>query len=528
MGRQPRLVAQIFPIIFVSDWLKGKAVAYMTHRIEQLERETQELTAIRSKVEQYDMKQAELLQRAGRGATDFTRRRWQDLTVQVQMKTVVKDLISRTKMFFGWIQRNFVFSVLVDCALAQLIAVGKLVPADIFVFSRAIEDVVDLVLMRSRSEAELARMMTQIDNLKELSQVWGEAHDRSLLPCNVAPLEVIKHATEAHTSLIVLRNLLYSRGTAVVRIDHLELQAGVYALTGANGSGKSTLFRVLMSCNTNDRPIDLPPSIVLSTPMEPLIEADDIEREVSCEAADEQTEKTSTTGDADEAVGRKLDAIEPHPRLSITMPSSHVMEISQTFYWPLYSKPIDWIYQEHISDSMDESELKERCRRVAELLHSLEFTQSLLGIDVPEIVDESSVDPIDSTGESVASAPTGDAVAKIMEDLLEEKEDWFSDLSGGQRSKVELVRQVFLHDECPHVLLIDETMAPLDPRSKSLVMQQIKSFCAGSVVLVIYHTDVGREQDDDGRGIVECVPSQDFFDGNLHVEKQTVHMRPVC
>jgi len=528
MGRQPKLVAQIFPIIFFSDWLKGRAVSYMTNRIEQLERETQELTAIRSKVEQFDMKNAELLQRAGRGATDFTRKRWQDLTVQVQMKTVVKDLTARTKMFFAWIQRNFVFSVLVDCALAQLIAVGKLLSADIFVFSRAIEDAVDLVLMRSRSEAELARMMTQIDNLKELSQVWGEAHERSLLPCNVAPPEVTEHAVEAHSSLIVLRNLLYSRGTAVVRVDHLELQAGVYAVTGANGSGKSTLFRVLMSCNTNDRPIDLPPSIVLSTPFEPLIEADDIEREVSCEDADLQVETASDDVSEDESVDRKLDANEHHPRLSITMPSSHVMEISQTFYWPLYSKPIDWIYQEHISDSLDESELKERSRRVAELLHGLEFTQSLLGVDAPEGDDEASTDMIDSTGEAVVSAPTGDAIAKIMDELVEEKEDWFSDLSGGQRSKVELVRQVLLHDECPHVLLIDETMAPLDPRSKSLVMGQIKSFCAGSVVLVIYHTDVGREHDDASKGTVECVPSQDFFDGNLHVENQTMQLRPVC
>ena len=97
-----------------------------------------------------------------------------------------------------------------------------------------------------------------------------------------------------------------------------------------------------------------------------------------------------------------------------------------------------------------------------------------------------------------------------------------------QSSKVELVRQVLLHDQCPHVLLIDETMAPLDPRSKSLVMGQIKSFCAGSVVLVIYHTDVGREQDDGSKGTVECVPSQDFFDGNLHVENQTMQLRRLC
>ena len=94
------------------------------------------------------------------------------------MKTVVSTLTSRTKGFFSFIQRNFVFSVLVDCALAQLMAAGKIVAADIFVFSRAIEDAVDMALMRSRSEAELARMMTQISNLKELSDVWKNAKKR--------------------------------------------------------------------------------------------------------------------------------------------------------------------------------------------------------------------------------------------------------------------------------------------------------------------------------------------------------------
>lgn len=568
MGRQPKMIAQIFPVIFFTDWLKGRAVSYMTHRIEQLEKETQDLNAVRSKVEQFDMKNAELLQRAGPGATDFTRRRWQDLTVQVQMKKVASELTTRTKGFFAFIQRNFVFSVLVDCALAQLMAVGKLASADIFVISRAIEDAVDMVLMRSRSEAELARMMTQIDLLKELAQVWQLAEDRNLIPCNVAPRSVTEHAVDTHASLVVLRNLLYSRGTAVVRADHMELPAGIYALTGANGSGKSTLFRVLMSCNTNERPIDLPPSIVLSTPIEPLIEEDDIQRETSCEAADEVVEiSTSSPEDAGQSGQRNLGSssntvaeeeisgdgtmtttmtttttmtiskgpvpekdtptsmnIIAHPRLSITMPSSRVAEISQTFYWPLYSKPIDWIYQHHISDSLSPQELDGHSRRVAELLHSLEFTQSLdLGDDARTAGKGESTDE-----GAVSGAAASDAIAGIMEQLVEEKEDWFNDLSGGQKSKVELVRKVFLMEECPHVLLVDETMAPLDPRSKSLVMAKLKAFCSSSVIIVIYHTDVGRESEDEEGEMVECVPSNDFFDGNIHVENKVMHLRPVC
>merc|ERR1740133_359036 len=95
MAKQPMMIAQIFPIIFATDWLRGKAISYMTHRIEELEKDVQELNAVRSKVEQFDMKNSELLQRAGPGAIDFTKRRWQDMTVRIQMKMVVSSLVTR-------------------------------------------------------------------------------------------------------------------------------------------------------------------------------------------------------------------------------------------------------------------------------------------------------------------------------------------------------------------------------------------------------------------------------------------------
>jgi hypothetical protein len=66
MARQPLLMTQLFPIIFTTDWMKGRAITYMTNRIETLEKERQELDAMRSKVESFDIKNAELLQRAGK------------------------------------------------------------------------------------------------------------------------------------------------------------------------------------------------------------------------------------------------------------------------------------------------------------------------------------------------------------------------------------------------------------------------------------------------------------------------------
>ena len=252
-------------------------------------------------------------------------------------------------------------------------------------------------------------------------------------------------------------------------------------------SGKSTLFRLLMACQSNERPIDLHESIELATPLSQWNSEDE-----ACDATDGSGVcETSTVSDSS---------------TRITMPSADIVEISQTFYWPLYSKPIDWIYQKHISSNKDES--RESVKRVAEELQSLAFAQ-----------------PLDSDKDLSEEDRSKAIINRLSGDLQDEKEDWFGELSGGQKSKVELVRKVFLRDHCPSVLLVDETMAPLDPASKSHVMTKLKEFCHESVVLVIYHTDVSQQAEEDD---TECVPSTNFFDSNLHVENKRLITRPVC
>lgn len=86
-------------------------------------------------------------------------------------------------------------------------------------------------------------------------------------------------------------------------------------------------------------------------------------------------------------------------------------------------------------------------------------------------------------------------------------------------------------DECPKVLLIDETFAPLDPESKSIVMAKLKSFCSKSFVLVIYHADVGSDESTENSSNqtdLACLPASSFFDDNLHVENGSFYLRPIC
>jgi ABC-type nitrate/sulfonate/bicarbonate transport system ATPase subunit len=183
-------------------------------------------------------------------------------------------------------------------------------------------------------------------------------------------------------------------------------------------------------------------------------------------------------------------------------------------------KPIDWIYQEHHNPLEESSKLEQRLRKTAEVLQSLSFLQAkqqqMVAVEDGTVLADADTEEVD------------DGVEAVMRELKEEKEDWFGDLSGGQKSKVELVRKVFLHERCPNVVLIDETFAPLDPASKVLVMSKLKEFCKGSIILVIYHADIGHGQETEEGETVECVPSSDFFDHNIHLENQVIKLRPVC
>jgi hypothetical protein len=75
--------------------------------------------------------------------------------------------------------------------------------------------------------------------------------------------------------------------------------------------------------------------------------------------------------------------------------------------------------------------LSEKTQKVAELLQELDFMQAN-----PE-------DEVKGKDLNISDiAPPGDAVSEIINQLNQVKEDWFNDLSGGQKSKVELVRKV--------------------------------------------------------------------------------------
>ena len=159
----------------------------------------------------------------------------------------------------------------------------------------------------------------------------------------------------------------------------------------------------------------------------------------------------------------------------IALPSDDIVEISQQMYCPLYIEPMTWL-QRHAE--------REASPQIPQLLSELDFVKESGG----------------------------------LRDFHSVETNWYGKLSGGQRSKAELISQVFLRHKCPDILLIDEALAPLDADSKILVQRKLKSFCNESVLLVIHHLDSHSQ----------CVSSGGFFDDNLHFENGTASLIGTC
>jgi hypothetical protein len=98
-------------------------------------------------------------------------------------------------------------------------------------------DVVDLLLIRSRSESELATLMSAVERLRSLNKIWRKMEPR-LLRCCIQGADGAESAGDG----IILRNVQYSRGTTTVSVEHLVIGLGIYALTGANKVARAHYF----------------------------------------------------------------------------------------------------------------------------------------------------------------------------------------------------------------------------------------------------------------------------------------------
>eukprot|EP00929_Paragymnodinium_shiwhaense_P098415 TRINITY_DN59895_c0_g1_i2.p1 TRINITY_DN59895_c0_g1~~TRINITY_DN59895_c0_g1_i2.p1 ORF type:complete len:860 (+),score=139.38 TRINITY_DN59895_c0_g1_i2:68-2647(+) len=460
---KPSLMLTVLPVSILLDGVKAQLASLLTASIEELSQEMQELTSRRERMEQHDTKNAVLIQRSSVGA--LTKSRWRYLSRLLEQKHLRMQSLQSLRGFVEWLYAKDMLTPGLECALAFMLELQHIASVDLWVYLRAIEDSIDLLLTRSRSAAQLASMKTRADRLKDLQAKLRRAREEDRQALDKGCL------VDGAGLALQIEKLNYTRGSVQVTIPQMRIPVGrSIVVTGANACGKSTALELLAACAGGHS--SLPAGIALD------------------------------------------------PDFRIVLPSDDVVEITQMLYCPLYVTPSSWLL--HARDgatrlgdgrrgelwraewSGEENETNATAprdgeERIVELSEKLRFFGG-------------------ATGGSMSDSHVGGGLGLTLEELRQEREDWYSELSGGQKIKVELIRKVFLRQNCPQVLLLDEVFAPLDPLSKSAVQSMLKEFCPSSLILVIYHSDSGDT----------CALDGGFFDENLHFENGTASLRPLC
>jgi ABC-type nitrate/sulfonate/bicarbonate transport system ATPase subunit len=163
---------------------------------------------------------------------------------------------------------------------------------------------------------------------------------------------------------------------------------------------------------------------------------------------------------------------------SVTYPSNDVVIVTQKEYCPLYSDLFSWLVYPSVSKGNSTADYYSS--RIISLLSDLDFSSKNL--------------------------------TALEAEFHNVDKDWCSKLSGGQIKKIQMMQSVFLPENCPKILFLDETMGPLDPESKVKMQKKLSEHCKDSLILAVYHYDsVSLSKGD--------VP---FFDYNLHFANGTV------
>ncbi|CAJ1421780.1 unnamed protein product [Effrenium voratum] len=401
--REPLLLMLLLPANIGLDLARAKIMAHLNSRIEEMRKDISDLGAQRQDLEQHDVQLAEELQRGN--ATRFAERQWRRLHRRIAERSARWSALKLFKNFIDHLYTRDFVAPGIECAMAYLLQCKAISAADIWVFTRVVEDALVLVLVKSRQQPTLASLRTQVGRLRDLSASLAK------LRAQTASCE------DGEGGDVRLRGFAYRRGQVSVRFEDMTLEAGkVYAVTGPNGCGKSSFFGLLAACAGHSWPPGLEGGQGLLAPRD-------------------------------------------------------VVEVTQQPYCPLFTAPTTWL------------------RRFA------------------------GGERAEADGESVRHL----AELGFQNSGEEEEANWYGKISGGQRSKAELVGQVFMRDRCPAVLLIDEALAPLDSASKALAQRNLKAFCNQSVVLAIHHLDAHSH----------CVASG-FFDDNLHFANGVASLVGTC
>ena len=464
VAQQPLMSSGALPVFLLVDAAKCRFVASVTVAIEALQQTSSELESKRSKVETHDASHARAIQDLNAGA--FTHDQWRVLSESVESTQQRKRALELLRGYVRWLYWSDILTPGIEVAIAWLLQTGQIDAGAIWVYARSLEDGIDALLTRSRAEAELAALSTDVQRLEGLHAALVRAPEDSPIACAVGGGELRLEAVG------------YERGAARVHVSAATFRPGhVVAITGANGSGKSSLLALVHACARDGR---LPLGLLVTN------------------------------------------------FSAIAIPSADVVQVPQKPYCPQHAAPLAWLaHGARTHTAAGEHGLMPAAGASAKQPERLEDKVAMLGRRLT----------------MWPNANASDYTAWVRK-MGEEHADYCSTLSGGQLVKLELIRSVFLRRTCPAILLLDETLAPLDPESKATVQRMLRQHCQRSLILVVFHHDAAQDGAHDsglapataaaagpragappGQGhdapqgsASRCVKGQGFFTHSLHFD----------
>lgn len=149
-------------------------------------------------------------------------------------------LLSSINALRGFYNQDVLYPIL-HILVAHMSVKGIIDVGELFLYTRTLQTAVEIILFKSKNQAEFSKIDSSIYRLNELATHLNLAKDTISKICC--------YTDESKGSLLI-ENLEFTRGnkeqTTRVFIENLELFVGkIYAVTGANGSGKSSFTTLL-------------------------------------------------------------------------------------------------------------------------------------------------------------------------------------------------------------------------------------------------------------------------------------------
>lgn len=174
-------------------------------------------------------------------ALDYTYDEWNKILQCIHSGNLGKHMFSNMIESFQIFYNEDILYIGLNVIVAYLSYSGAITIEELYLHSRALETLVNMVLFKSKNQAILSQTSSAISHLEELF---------SLLNNSKNSFSKVNFKINPEQKFISIKNLEFTRGydnQTKIMIDELELNRGKkYAITGPNGSGKSSLVTLLL------------------------------------------------------------------------------------------------------------------------------------------------------------------------------------------------------------------------------------------------------------------------------------------